>query len=121
MVEETLGQKPLAAMDLSYWASEQSKDLSRINKHLQALMELVNPLKEELQASEKQRDALKNQLAIFESSLQTEKEAQEQQRKEAELQFEKKITASLQLVTTLENDKEELQKSKYPFLSLFVG
>ncbi|XP_060105777.1 coiled-coil domain-containing protein 157 isoform X2 [Heteronotia binoei] len=110
MIEETLGQKPLTATDMGYWASEQSKDLSRINKHLQMLTELVNPLKEELEAAEKQKEELKKQLETFQSCLEKEKEAQEQQRKEAELLFEKKNAESLQLVATLEKDKEDLQK-----------
>ncbi|XP_054852600.1 coiled-coil domain-containing protein 157-like [Eublepharis macularius] len=110
MIEETLGQKPLTTTDIGYWASEQSKDLSRINKHFRTLTELVNPLKEELEAAEKQKDELKKQLETFQSYLEKEKDAQEQQRKKAELLFEKKNTESLRLVATLEKDKEELQK-----------
>ncbi|XP_053135469.1 coiled-coil domain-containing protein 157 isoform X3 [Hemicordylus capensis] len=109
MVEETLGQQPLTATDLSYWATEQRKDLSRINKHLQTLTELVNPLKEGLEESEKQKDALKQQLETFEGRLQEEKRAQEQQRREAELLFAKKNAESLHLVAALERDKEDLQ------------
>ncbi|XP_061458373.1 coiled-coil domain-containing protein 157 isoform X2 [Rhineura floridana] len=109
MVEETLGHKPLTAIDISYWASEQSKDLSRINKHLRTLMELINPLKGELEESEKEKDELRRQLETFGSRLQKEKEDQEQVRKEAELSFEKKNAESLQLVATLEKDKEDLQ------------
>lgn len=121
MVEETLGQKPLTAMDMGYWASEQSKDLSRINKHFQTLTELVNPLKEELEAAEKQKSELKRQLETFQNCLEKEKKTQEQQKKRAELLFEKKNAESLQLVATLEKDKEDLQKSEYPFLSLSLG
>ncbi|XP_077165042.1 coiled-coil domain-containing protein 157 isoform X3 [Paroedura picta] len=111
MVEETIGQKPLTATDMSYWASEQSKDLSRINKHLQTLTELVDPLKQELEAAEKQKEELKKQLETFQSCLEKEKEAREQQMKEAERLSEKKNAESLQLVATLEKDKEHLQKS----------
>ncbi|XP_077165041.1 coiled-coil domain-containing protein 157 isoform X2 [Paroedura picta] len=110
MVEETIGQKPLTATDMSYWASEQSKDLSRINKHLQTLTELVDPLKQELEAAEKQKEELKKQLETFQSCLEKEKEAREQQMKEAERLSEKKNAESLQLVATLEKDKEHLQK-----------
>ncbi|XP_044304828.1 coiled-coil domain-containing protein 157-like [Varanus komodoensis] len=74
MVEQSLGHKPLTAMDLSYWASEQSKDLSRINKHLWTLVELINPLKEELECSNKQKEELKGQLETFHSHLQKERE-----------------------------------------------
>ncbi|XP_063000340.1 coiled-coil domain-containing protein 157 [Elgaria multicarinata webbii] len=109
MVEETLGRKPLTAMDIHYWASEQRKDLSRINKHLQTLMELINPLKEELEESQKQEEDLKKQLEAFESRLQEEKEAQEQRRREAEALFERRNAEALQRVATLEKDTEGLQ------------
>lgn len=109
MVEESIGQKPLTAVDIGYWAAEQSKDLSRINKHLQSLMGLMNPLKEELKEIEKQKDMLKKQLETFDSCFQEEKEALELQRKEAELLFEKKTTETRKLVSALKQDKENLQ------------
>lgn len=116
MVEETLGQKALTPIDINYWAAEQSKDLSRIHKHLQTLMGLVNPLKEELEESEMEKEKLKKKMETFDSHLQAEKEAQERQRKEAELQFEKKYAETQQLVSALEQDKKNLQTSEYPFL-----
>uniref|UniRef100_A0ACB8FYT5 Uncharacterized protein n=4 Tax=Sphaerodactylus townsendi TaxID=933632 RepID=A0ACB8FYT5_9SAUR len=120
LIDETLGQKPLTATDMSYWASEQSKDLSRINKHFRALTGLVNPLKEELEAAEKQKEALKKQLETFQSCLEKEKEAQEEQRKETELIFKKKNAESLQLVAALEKDKEDLQEREV-FLELQIS
>ncbi|KAJ6659036.1 hypothetical protein lerEdw1_019338 [Lerista edwardsae] len=110
LVEETIGQKPLTAVDIGYWAAEQSKDLSRINKHLQTLMGFINPLKEELKEIEKQKETLKKQLQTFDSCLQEEKEGLERQRKEAERLFEKKTAETRQLVSALRQDKENLQK-----------
>nr|XP_020656502.1 coiled-coil domain-containing protein 157-like [Pogona vitticeps] len=101
--------KPLRAMDVSYWATEQSKDLSRINKHLRTLVELINPLKGALEESEKQREELRDQLETLEGRLQKEKEAQEQERKEAERLFERKHAESLQQAASLEKEKKELQ------------
>uniref|UniRef100_A0A8D0KJB6 Coiled-coil domain containing 157 n=1 Tax=Salvator merianae TaxID=96440 RepID=A0A8D0KJB6_SALMN len=112
MVEEKLNQKSLTAVDLSYWASEQSKDLSRINKHLQTLVESINPLKKELMESEKEKDKLKKQLETFENRLQEEKEKQKQQKKEMGLLFEKKNAESLQLVAVLKKDKEDLHNKE---------
>ncbi|XP_078237702.1 coiled-coil domain-containing protein 157-like isoform X1 [Pogona vitticeps] len=105
--------KPLRAMDVSYWATEQSKDLSRINKHLRTLVELINPLKGALEESEKQREELRNQLETLEGRLQKEKEAQEQERKEAERLFERKHAESLEQAASLEKEKKELQNSEY--------
>ncbi|XP_026516245.1 coiled-coil domain-containing protein 157-like [Terrapene carolina triunguis] len=109
MVEETLGNKPLTAMDMSFWASEQSKDLSRINKHLGGLMQLINPLKAELEESEKQKDELRKQVEDFDKLLQKENETQERQRKEAEQYLEEKIKENLQITAKMEKDKEDLR------------
>ncbi|XP_034646806.1 coiled-coil domain-containing protein 157 isoform X5 [Trachemys scripta elegans] len=109
MVEETLGNKPLTAMDMSFWASEQSKDLSRINKHLGGLMQLINPLKAELEESEKQKDELRKQVEDFDKLLQKENETQERQRKAAEQYLEEKIKENLQITAKLEKDKEDLR------------
>ncbi|TFJ95481.1 argininosuccinate lyase [Platysternon megacephalum] len=109
MVEETLGNKPLTTMDMSFWASEQSKDLSRINKHLGVLMQLINPLKAELEESEKQKDELRKQVEDFDKLLQKENETQERQRKEAEQYLEEKIKENLQITAKLEKDKEDLR------------
>ncbi|XP_043354182.1 coiled-coil domain-containing protein 157 isoform X2 [Dermochelys coriacea] len=109
MVEETLGNKPLSATDISFWASEQSKDLSRINRHLGVLMQLINPLKADLEESEKQKDELRKQVEGFDKLLQKETETQERQRKEAEQYLEEKIKENFQITAKLEKDKEDLQ------------
>ncbi|XP_027686484.1 coiled-coil domain-containing protein 157 isoform X2 [Chelonia mydas] len=109
MVEETLGNKPLTATDISFWASEQSKDLSRINRHLGVLMQLINPLKADLEESEKQKDELRKQVEDFDKLLQKATETQEWQRKEAEQYLEEKIKENFQITAKLEKDKEDLQ------------
>ncbi|NXW98463.1 CC157 protein, partial [Larus smithsonianus] len=110
MVEEPTGRRTLSAMDVSYWASEQSKDLSRISKHLQLLLQQVNPLKSELEESQKQKDKLQKQVEDFSRLLQAEKETQAQQRKEAEQSLEVKHKEYLQAVARLERDKDDLRR-----------
>ncbi|NWT47850.1 CC157 protein, partial [Chroicocephalus maculipennis] len=110
MVEEPAGRRTLSAMDVSYWASEQSKDLSRISKHLQLLLQQVNPLKSELEESQKQKDKLQKQVEDFSRLLQAEKETQAQQRKEAEQNLEVKHKEYLQAVARLEQDKDDLRR-----------
>ncbi|KFQ78327.1 Coiled-coil domain-containing protein 157, partial [Phaethon lepturus] len=109
-VEETTGRLTLSATDMSYWASEQSKDLSRISKHLQMLLQQVNPLKSELEESEKQKDKLRKQIEDFSRLLQAEKETQAQQRKEAEQNLELKNKEYLEAVARLERDKDDLRR-----------
>ncbi|XP_039188492.1 coiled-coil domain-containing protein 157 isoform X3 [Crotalus tigris] len=108
MVEERLGGKLLTAMDVSYWATEQSKDLSRISKHIQMLMGLINPLKGELEEFEKQKNELKQQLENLDGCLQKEKEAKKQQRVETEQLLQKKERESQQLMAKLQKAKEDL-------------
>ncbi|XP_068767092.1 coiled-coil domain-containing protein 157 isoform X2 [Struthio camelus] len=109
-LEETMGRRTLSAMDMSYWASEQSKDLSRISKHLHMLLQLINPLKSKLEESEKQKDELQKQVEEFAKLLQEEKKTQEQQRKEAEQTLEVKKKEYLETVVKLEQDKEDLRR-----------
>ncbi|KAF1607309.1 UNVERIFIED_CONTAM: hypothetical protein FQV16_0003274, partial [Eudyptes robustus] len=110
MVEESTGRRTLSATDVSYWASEQSKDLSRISKHLQMLLQQVNPLKSQLEESEKQKDKLRKQVGDFSRLLQAEKETQAQQKKEAEQNLEVKNKEYLEAVARLEQDKDDLRR-----------
>ncbi|KAJ7309542.1 hypothetical protein JRQ81_007590 [Phrynocephalus forsythii] len=106
---DALGPKPLTVLDVSYWVSEQGKDLSRISKHLRALVELVNPLKAALEESGKEKEELRKQLEALEGRLQEEKAAQEQGRKEAEALFESKQAESRQVAASLEKENQELR------------
>ncbi|XP_075773119.1 coiled-coil domain-containing protein 157 isoform X2 [Pelodiscus sinensis] len=108
-IEETLGNKPLAAADVSFWASEQSKDLSRINKHLEGMLQRIDPLTAALEDAEKQKAELRTQVETFDQLLQEEKETQERQRKETQRDLEGRIEESLQITARLERDKDELQ------------
>lgn len=110
VVAETVGKKMLSAAEVKCWASEQSKDLSRISKHLHALLELLNPLKSELAAAKKQRDELQKQAEDFARLLQAEKETQAQRRKEAEQSLEVKNKEHLEAVARLERDKDDLRR-----------
>ncbi|XP_063171746.1 coiled-coil domain-containing protein 157 [Candoia aspera] len=113
MVEESLGGKSLTAIDISYWATEQNKDLSRINKHIHMLMGLVNPLKGELAESEKQKDELKKQLEGLDSCLQKEKDAQKQQKEQTKLLLQKQEREGQQLMAELQKAKEDLENREY--------
>ncbi|NXF96627.1 CC157 protein, partial [Eubucco bourcierii] len=112
VAEESAGRRTLSAADMSHWASEQSRDLSRISKHLQRLMQQLSPLKAELEQAEKQRDELRRQAEDFSRLLEAEKQAQEQQRKEAEHSLAAKSREHDKAVARLEQDKAELQKAQ---------
>lgn len=110
VIQDTVGNKLLSAMEMRYWASEQSKDLSRINKHLSELMQLVSPLKEKLKESEKEKEEQKQRIEAFDRVLQREKEEQQWQAKVSEQRMEEKEKENLKIVARLEKDKDELKK-----------
>ncbi|KAM6247149.1 coiled-coil domain-containing protein 157 isoform 2-T2 [Porphyrio hochstetteri] len=110
MVEESTGRRTLSATDMSYWASEQSKDLSRISKHLHTLLQQVDPLKSQLEESVKQKDKLQKQVEDLSQLLQAEKETRVQQRKEAEQNLKVKNKEHLEAVARLEQDKDDLRR-----------
>ncbi|NXY38290.1 CC157 protein, partial [Pomatorhinus ruficollis] len=110
MLEDSAGRRNLSAKDMSYWASEQSKDLSRINKHLQGLLQQVNPLKAELQDIGKQNKKLQKQVEDFSRKLQAEKDTQAEQQRQAEQSLKAKDKEHSEAVARLERDKDDLRR-----------
>ncbi|NWU82559.1 CC157 protein, partial [Onychorhynchus coronatus] len=110
VLEDSTGRRSLSATDLSYWASEQSKDLSRINKHLQELLQQLNPVKAELEAVGKQKEELRKQVEDFSQKLQVERETQVQQQRKAEQSLKAKDKEHSEAVARLEQDKDDLRR-----------
>ncbi|NWT74537.1 CC157 protein, partial [Prunella himalayana] len=110
VLEDSSGRRNLSATDVSYWASEQSKDLSRINKHLQGLLQQVNPMKAELEEMGKQKEKLQKQVEVFSRKLQAEKDTQAEQQKKAEQSLKAKEKEHSEVVARLEQDKEDLRR-----------
>ncbi|KAM6297902.1 coiled-coil domain-containing protein 157 [Aegotheles albertisi] len=111
--QELLEKSPgrtLSARDVRYWASEQSKDLSRLSKHLQMVLQQVDPLRSQLVESQKQRDELQKELEDVSQMLRVEKETRARQRREAEHSLETKNREHLEAVARLERDKEDLRR-----------
>ncbi|XP_041276222.1 coiled-coil domain-containing protein 157-like [Onychostruthus taczanowskii] len=110
VLEDSAGRRNLSATDMSYWASEQSKDLSRINKHLQELLQQVNPVKAELEEMGKQKKKLQKQIEDFSRKLQVEKDTQAEQQKKAEQSLKAKEKEYSKAVARLEQDKDDLRR-----------
>ncbi|XP_067861977.1 coiled-coil domain-containing protein 157-like isoform X2 [Heptranchias perlo] len=110
VVKDTLGDGMMTATDVSYWASEQSKDLARINKHLSELMNCINPLKAELQATAEQQSQMKEKIDNFNKELEKEKGQQLLKIKEFDKKMEEINRKNSETVTKLESDKEMLRK-----------
>ncbi|XP_053815264.1 coiled-coil domain-containing protein 157-like [Vidua chalybeata] len=107
---DSSGRRNLSATDMSYWASEQSKDLSRINKHLQGLLQQVNPLKAELEELGRQKEKLQKQVEDFSRRLKAEKDTQAEQQKKAEQGLKAKEKEHSKAVAKLEQDKDDLRR-----------
>lgn len=69
-----LKQSLLAAADVSRWAAEQNRDLSRINDHLDNLYAQIDPLREKLNKSRERRKTLEERVKSLEKSVETERE-----------------------------------------------
>ncbi|NXO81521.1 CC157 protein, partial [Sitta europaea] len=110
VLEGSTGRRSLSATDMSYWASEQSKDLSRINKHLQGLLQQVNPVKAELEEMCKQKEKLQKQVEDFSRKLQAQKNIQAEQQRKAEQSLQAKDKEHSETVARLERDKEDLRR-----------
>ncbi|XP_063029022.1 coiled-coil domain-containing protein 157 [Melospiza melodia melodia] len=110
VLEDGTGRRNLSAADMSYWASEQSKDLSRINKHLQGLLQQLNPVRAELEQMGKQKDKLQKQVEDFSRKLQAEKSIQAEQQKAAEQSLKAKEKEHSKAVARLEEEKDELRR-----------
>ncbi|XP_027593480.2 coiled-coil domain-containing protein 157 isoform X2 [Pipra filicauda] len=109
VLEDSTGRRSLSATELSYWAAEQSKDLSRINKHLQELLQQLNPVKAELEEVGKQKEELRKQVEDFSRKLQVERETQVQQQRKAEQSLKAKDKEHSEAVARLEQDKDDLR------------
>ncbi|NWI40268.1 CC157 protein, partial [Picathartes gymnocephalus] len=110
VLEDSPGRRNLSAADMSYWAAEQSKDLSRINKHLQGLLQQLNPVKAELEEMAKQKEKLQKQVEDFSRKLQAEKDTQAEQQRKAELSLKAKDKEHSEAVARLERDKDDLRR-----------
>jgi predicted O-linked N-acetylglucosamine transferase (SPINDLY family) len=115
-----LKQSLLAAADVSRWAAEQNRDLSRINDHLDNLYAQINPLQEKLNKSRERRKALEEQVKNLEGNLETER--QESQRVSQELS--EKLSALNQEMESLQEKSSaeicELKKEK-EFLEIQIN
>ena len=68
-----LKQSLLAAADVSRWAAEQNRDLSRINDHLDNLYAQIQPLQEKLSKSREKRKVLEERVRELEKFIEDEK------------------------------------------------
>jgi len=120
-VQDSMGLRPLPAATVGHWAAEQSKDLTRLSKHVGALSQLVGPLRAQLEEAEGQKDGLKQQVGQLEQALQEEQGERRRQADEAAQQLvewgrnrQQLLTETSDLktkVATLEGELKQQQES----------
>ncbi|XP_036132802.1 coiled-coil domain-containing protein 157 [Molossus molossus] len=98
LVRDTMGLRPLPAATVGHWAAEQSKDLTRLSKHVGALTQLVGPLKAQLEEAEGQKEGLRKQVGKLEQALQQEQGERRRQADKAQ-----------QHLAEWEHDKQQLR------------
>ncbi|KAK7146350.1 hypothetical protein R3I93_013940 [Phoxinus phoxinus] len=103
-VEETQQLGRLSACDISQWASEQRKDMSRVGKHVLEVRETVEPLKKKLKETEMERDKLRKQLS---ETVRREKEERRKMEEECERRMQEVKVKGEEAVRRL---KEELKR-----------
>ncbi|XP_019598628.2 coiled-coil domain-containing protein 157 isoform X1 [Rhinolophus sinicus] len=121
LVQDSMGLRPLPAATVGHWAAEQSKDLTRLSKHVGALTQLVGPLRAQLEEADGQKDALRKQVSELEQILQQEqgerqRQADETQQRRAKWEHDKQQllteTSDLKMkVATLERELKQQQET----------
>ncbi|XP_036908397.1 coiled-coil domain-containing protein 157 isoform X4 [Sturnira hondurensis] len=108
LVQDTMGLRPLPAATVGHWAAEQSKDLTRLSKHVGALTQLVGALQAQLEEAEGQKDGLRKQVGELEQALQQEQGERRRQADEAQQRLAKWECDQQQLLTETSDLKRKV-------------
>ncbi|KAG1951007.1 coiled-coil domain-containing protein [Pimephales promelas] len=106
-VEETQQLGRLSASDISQWASEQRKDMSRVGKHVLEVRETVEPLKKKLKETEMEREKLRKQLS---ETVRREKEERRKMEEKCERRMQEVKVKGEEAVRRLKEEQEELKR-----------
>ncbi|XP_074247188.1 coiled-coil domain-containing protein 157 isoform X5 [Saimiri boliviensis] len=112
LVQDSMGLRPLPAATVGRWAAEQSKDLTRLSKHVEAL-------RAQLAKAEEQKDGLRKQVCKLEQALKQEQGARRRQAEEngqclAEWEHDKHqlLTETSDLKTKMATLERELKQQR---------
>ncbi|XP_002663220.3 coiled-coil domain-containing protein 157 [Danio rerio] len=106
-VEETQQLGRLSACDISQWASEQRRDMSRVGKHVLEVRETVEPLKRKVKETEMEREKLRKQLS---ETVNREKEERRKMDEQWERKMQEVKVKSEDAVRRLKQEQEELKR-----------
>ncbi|XP_056320480.1 coiled-coil domain-containing protein 157 [Danio aesculapii] len=106
-VEETQQLGCLSACDISQWASEQRRDMSRVGKHVLEVRETVEPLKKKVKETEMEREKLRKQLS---ETVNREKEERRKMDEQWERRMQEVKVKSEEAMRRLKQEQEELKR-----------
>ncbi|XP_075685768.1 coiled-coil domain-containing protein 157 isoform X2 [Rhinoderma darwinii] len=100
----------LSPSEMRYWASEESKDLVRIGKHLTELTQLIEPLRNQCEAAKVENQRLQQNIEDYKNQLKLQKEELQRHVNDHEKKLQEKGQQNQDVVDRLERDKDELRK-----------
>nr|XP_055024152.1 coiled-coil domain-containing protein 157 [Misgurnus anguillicaudatus] len=106
-MDEPMKLGHLSACDVSHWASEQRRDMSRVGKHVLEVRETVEPLKKKLKEIEIERENVRKQLT---ETVYREKEQRRRTEEEWERRMKEVKATGEGAVKKLKLEQEELKR-----------
>ncbi|XP_074641534.1 coiled-coil domain-containing protein 157-like [Tubulanus polymorphus] len=102
----------MSANDIGRWVGEQNKDMTRINKHFEQIMNTVEPLKADLFRAGNRIESLEADVADSGNKIKEEKEMHLIQMKQYEMKVSTTEKKSQEAVNQVKRKNEELNSSK---------
>ncbi|XP_069820233.1 coiled-coil domain-containing protein 157 isoform X2 [Dendropsophus ebraccatus] len=100
----------MSPSEMRYLASEESKDLVRISKHLTELTQLIQPLRNQCEAAKVENQRLQQNIEDYKNQLKLQRDELQRQVIEHENKLQEKGQQNQSVVDRLERDKDELRK-----------
>ena len=110
--KKLLKQSLMAASDVTRWSVEQTRDIERINKHLDHLYQQINPLKEQLDKSKKKCKELEGKIQDMRRTKEDKQLELMKERKTHEENVSKLMDEKNAFISDMENQVRELQGGK---------
>ncbi|XP_029573157.1 coiled-coil domain-containing protein 157 isoform X1 [Salmo trutta] len=109
-VDDTLEQGHLTAGDVSQWSIEQRRDMGRVGKHLLEVRSTVQPLRNSLQAAEREREEFRAQLGRAQEELKRERATHQASKKQLEQRLQEAQVSREDTERRLQEEHEELRR-----------
>lgn len=102
----------MSANDVTRWTAEQSKDIARVNKHMENLMNTINPLKTNLAKEQQNMSEVRQKMAEVNKEIRLEHETQEAQRKQFNTKVKQIQSDGEERVNLVKREKDEVSRHK---------